>query len=1489
MDQKEPAEQSLTENKDATTLDESAGDEPPVELPVPQVDQLNKEAVNMVVDVESPAEQVPTNNDKDSTKGNATDEHEMESNESTSKEQSEGRAPVFEKKSASCGTPIKLVFGMVLLALCAGAVLNFFFFDTTDTVLKTSRFNATDPANSSGPNPTIITSSPTTTSPPTRTPSKSPTMIPTISGVPTVSISPTMRPSSQPSNRPTLSASPSSKPSSGPSSRPTMSESPTKGPTSQPSARPTIRPSEVPSKSPTERPSKRPTVSNAPSNVPSNRPSTRPTVSDAPSEMPTTQPSNRPTMTPSDRPTVSQSPTKSPTESPTRIPTVSPTNPPTRRPTETFKMKLQSYLEDDIGILVESNKANQAITQIAEEADENESLTPKLVQRYAMINMELALFDSSAGGNLGRFKQDECSWTGVKCNGNREVVDIRLLGKGMQGSIPSEIGLLQALTQLNLASNNLQGKLPEELYNCLSLEKLFLYQNRLTGTISDKIIKLWSLTDFNLSSNRISGRIPSTMRSGGRGIYKIRTFNVYDNQMTGSFPAEGSRLRQMFYLDLGRNKFSGTIPRSVFATEFVRLRYLYIDHNQFTGTLPSDLMSAGDNRLKALAVNDNRFRGALPGNHMFINELMQITAQNNQFTSMDDQTSTMDPELAAAFKRRREQVQVHQVHNERKTILPVKKTSPTSTAVKEGKNPTFNDGKETERSAKKAEKQEKRRSSRSQNRQSEEKSDAGRKASTNKVQPKSEATVTKDKQQAEEHAPISQKRKSESSNVKEQSRRKSKREQPKKSDGEKATTSLLQPKSEATLLKDTQVDEQGPNIQNRKSKSADDRKKAKRTSKTELPKKSEAAEETNKQSQPILSPQVKSTDVDEKVKQPKKEHCSTPEQTKVKAQTNERKPNSPQLVQSKTVERKVAASSPAKTSVVKAQAQMNERKSNSSQQLQSKTFGEMGAASTLAKTAVTKAKAETNEGKPNSPQHVQSKTVEQKGNRSTPRGQATVMNKNEQTNEQTQRSHSPHLSKKSTTGQEKHIKKTAVKKESPRCQDNRDKKIDHVDIDEEAPRSKSLETDPVDKYYGCEGGNHTKWKRHKKKFCGAVLLVLLVTLVFLIWSLVQFREKYANPERGTNSGGFAPFDPFLDDPIAPSPTSPSTPQPTVVPPIKIYLEDEFGITIESDEAKLAVAQLMEEATANGGNGEILLTPKTVQRFALMNMNLAFANRVSGTSRQSEIEWGQFGQDECEWKGVACNDNQEVTDILLGRQGLAGTIPSEVGLLQALTQMDLSKNNIYGTLPEELYDAVSLEKLFLYKNRLDGTISDKIINLWNLTDFVLHSNRLTGSIPSTMKSNSRGIFGIRYFNVYNNQMTGTIPANLKLRHLYYMDLGRNEFTGTVPSDLETEYVRLRHLNLDHNNFSGNSVPINAGDGRLHSLLLNDNRFTGALPGNHKFNTELNLFEVQNNGFTSMNANTCKLWVFDGGELVNFKSDCTICDCGNKSTMCDQCSV
>ena len=92
----------------------------------------------------------------------------------------------------------------------------------------------------------------------------------------------------------------------------------------------------------------------------------------------------------------------------------------------------------------------------------------------------------------------------------------------------------------------------------------------------------------------------------------------------------------------------------------------------------------------------------------------------------------------------------------------------------------------------------------------------------------------------------------------------------------------------------------------------------------------------------------------------------------------------------------------------------------------------------------------------------------------------------------------------------------------------------------------------------------------------------------------------------------------------------------------------------------------------------------------------------------------------------------------------------------------------------------------------------------------------------------------YINFYKNQLTGTIPSDMRLRQLFYFDLGRNKFSGTLPADIGDKYIRLRHLHLDHNQFVGTIPPTytQAGNGRLESLSLNSNLLTGSVPTNYE---------------------------------------------------------
>jgi hypothetical protein len=139
------------------------------------------------------------------------------------------------------------------------------------------------------------------------------------------------------------------------------------------------------------------------------------------------------------------------------------------------------------------------------------------------------------------------------------------------------------------------------------------------------------------------------------------------------------------------------------------------------------------------------------------------------------------------------------------------------------------------------------------------------------------------------------------------------------------------------------------------------------------------------------------------------------------------------------------------------------------------------------------------------------------------------------------------------------------------------------------------------------------------------------------------------------------------------------------------------------------------------------------------------------------------------------------------------------------------------------------------------------------------------------------------------MTGTIPEGMRLRNAYYIDLSFNKFSGTLPQDIGSEdFVRLRHLYVDHNEFTG-PIPESyalAGGGQLIDLYLSDNMLTGGVPsGWVKENVDLNAITVQNNDLTvAIDENVCKMGVLAGGEMVDLGADCEICSCKDICSNC-----
>lgn len=261
---------------------------------------------------------------------------------------------------------------------------------------------------------------------------------------------------------------------------------------------------------------------------------------------------------------------------------------------------------------------------------------------------------------------------------------------------------------------------------------------------------------------------------------------------------------------------------------------------------------------------------------------------------------------------------------------------------------------------------------------------------------------------------------------------------------------------------------------------------------------------------------------------------------------------------------------------------------------------------------------------------------------------------------------------------------------------------------------------------------------------------------------------------------------------------------------------------------------------------------------------------------------QQGVDECDWEGVTCDDFGRAVGVDFSDNELIGSIPSEISFLHKLQTLDLSSNIIVGTIPEQLYDLEDLQRVYLYQNKLTGTISSWIGQLNSLQYFHLSHNSLSGSIPPQLQSWSNDVFRpLKYLNLYDNNLTGTIPKNLRLRDLFYFDIGRNFISGSIPEEIGIDFVELRYLHIDHNRLT-ESIPDtipSMANGRLISFLANHNRLEGVVPDNWIMFNKLVQYTLHENYFDYLGPANCNFNVFEGGQLVEFKADCDICSCND----------
>ncbi|KAK3420355.1 hypothetical protein EUGRSUZ_G01169 [Eucalyptus grandis] len=197
---------------------------------------------------------------------------------------------------------------------------------------------------------------------------------------------------------------------------------------------------------------------------------------------------------------------------------------------------------------------------------------------------------------------------------------------------------------------------------------------------------------------------------------------------------------------------------------------------------------------------------------------------------------------------------------------------------------------------------------------------------------------------------------------------------------------------------------------------------------------------------------------------------------------------------------------------------------------------------------------------------------------------------------------------------------------------------------------------------------------------------------------------------------------------------------------------------------------------------------------------------------------------CEWQGVLCSKRHpgRVMIMVLQSNSFGGEIPSQIGNLFRLRNIDLSNNSFGGPIPSNLSRYSNLESLNFVDNRLVGGIYSNLGSLPRLKKLALAKNGLVGPIPPSIGN----LLLLQHLTLTENAFRGEIPEELSrlesfpsdigttLPFLYYLGGLNNMFTGIIPSSL-TNTTSLRGLYLANNNFHG---PIPKNLGRLKGLYV-----------------------------------------------------------------------
>jgi len=268
---------------------------------------------------------------------------------------------------------------------------------------------------------------------------------------------------------------------------------------------------------------------------------------------------------------------------------------------------------------------------------------------------------------------------------------------------------------------------------------------------------------------------------------------------------------------------------------------------------------------------------------------------------------------------------------------------------------------------------------------------------------------------------------------------------------------------------------------------------------------------------------------------------------------------------------------------------------------------------------------------------------------------------------------------------------------------------------------------------------------------------------------------------------------------------------------------------------LDISGAIDEAVENKENGS------TRRRLRQRRRILQSTEQQQGTDHKVWFRHSNWLSSDgiCSWEGISChphdkaqqdshnpNNDGDVSRIELRRNNLHGLIPDEVyTAFEYLNVLDLSDNGLAGTI-SEINKWNSLQVLNYTSNNIAGSIPLDAMDGWHsLKELHLANNLLDGSIPHTIGALSN----LKHLNLAGNSIKGTIPYEIgQLSNLSTLDLSYNLLVGELPHEL-SNLITLVTLNVGNNDLGGPLITELKHTKFIQRLILNDNHFSGELPG------------------------------------------------------------